>query len=95
MDLDAFETTLTALGFQPTVKRREHHRLMVCLRNCPYRDAVRQNQPAICALHKGITRGLLDVLEPRAKLTGFVPHDPEQTGCLIELRGPSMPVAAN
>ncbi|MBV8998288.1 MAG: helix-turn-helix domain-containing protein [Solirubrobacterales bacterium] len=84
---DALETSLTALGFRPQVTRREGDTLTVCLRNCPYRDAVYENQPAICALHKGITRGLLDVLEPRAKLSGFVPHDPYKAGCLIELSG--------
>ena len=89
---DALETTLTALGFQPVVTRREWDRLTVCLRNCPYRDAVRENQPAICALHKGITRGLLDVLKPRAELTKFVPHDPNQAGCVIELRHRASPV---
>ena len=93
-DPDALETTLTALGFQPTVERREGDRVTVCLGNCPYRDAVRENQPAICALHKGITRGLLDVLEPQAKLTAFVPHDPDRAGCLIELRGLHPPEAA-
>lgn len=84
---EALETTLIALGFQPTVKLREGDRLTLCLRNCPYRDAVRENQPTICTLHKGITRGLLDVLHPHAKLSGFVPHDPDEAGCLIELRG--------
>jgi hypothetical protein len=58
-----------------------------CLRNCPYRDAVRENPAAICALHKGITRGLLDVLAPQAKLIEFVPHNPDRAGCLIEVRG--------
>ena len=90
-DDDAFEVSLTALGFQPTAKAREHDGVTFCLRNCPYRDAVRENQPAICALHKGITRGLVDVLAPQAKLTGFVPNDPDQAGCLIELRGLSVP----
>jgi predicted ArsR family transcriptional regulator len=84
---NALESTLTALGFQPTIEQREADRLRVCLGNCPYRDAVRENQPAICALHRGITRGLLDVLEPKAKLTAFVPHDPNEAGCVIELRG--------
>ena len=51
------------------------------------RDAARENQPAICAPHKGITRGLLDVLAPEAKLAGFVPHDPDEAASLIELRG--------
>jgi predicted ArsR family transcriptional regulator len=86
---DAFATSLTALGFQPTVKLREGDRVTFCLGNCPYRDAVHENQPAICALHQGITRGLLDVLHPEAKLAGFVPHDPDEAGCLIELRGVS------
>jgi predicted ArsR family transcriptional regulator len=86
-DPDALETTLTALGFQPTIEQREDDRLTVCLGNCPYRDVVRENQPAICALHRGITRGLLDVLEPQAKLAAFVPRDPDEAGCVIELRG--------
>lgn len=85
-DPDAVETALAALGFQPRIKRRDRGRLTFCLGNCPYRDAVVENQPAICALHRGITRGLLDALEPEAKLAAFVPHDPDQAGCLIELR---------
>lgn len=92
-DPDAFETSLIALGFQPTITRRDADQVTVSLRNCPYRDAVHENQPAICALHEGITRGLLDVLEPHAKLTGFVPHDPDRAGCLIELRGYGKAVA--
>ena len=71
-DPDALEISLTALGFQPLVTRQKGDQLTVCLRNCPYRDAVHENQPAVCALHKGITRGLLD---------------PDRAGCLIELRG--------
>lgn len=86
-DPDALQTALTALGFQPAVKRRAGDQMTVCLGNCPFRDAVRENQPAVCALHRGITRGLLDVLEPQANLTGFVPHDPDRAGCLVELRG--------
>jgi predicted ArsR family transcriptional regulator len=84
-DAGAFEASLTALGLQPVAQPREAG-VTYCLRNCPYRDAVHENQPAICTLHKGITRGLLEVLAPEAKLTGFVPHDPDEAGCLIELR---------
>ena len=84
---EALETTLVALGFQPQVQARRDDRLTLCLRNCPYRDAVRENQPAVCTLHRGITRGLLDVLDPHAQLTDFVPRDPDKAGCLIELSG--------
>ena len=83
----ALETTLVALGFQPQIRARNDDRLTICLRNCPYRDAVRENQPVICTLHRGITRGLLDVLEPDAELAEFVPRDPDEAGCLIELSG--------
>ena len=84
---NALQSTLTALGFQPEVQLRKGDRLTVRLGNCPYRDAVRENQPVVCTLHRGITRGLLDVLDPRAKLAGFVPRDPDKAGCLIELSG--------
>jgi predicted ArsR family transcriptional regulator len=86
-DAGVLESTLTALGFQPAIARREGDRLTLRLCNCPYRDAVHENQPAICALHRGITRGLLDALEPQATLAAFEPNDPDQAGCLIELRG--------
>lgn len=83
---EALETTLIALGFQPRLQRRDDGGLTFCLGNCPYSAAVRENQPAICALHEGITRGLLDVLDPHAELTGFVPRDPDEAGCVIEVR---------
>jgi predicted ArsR family transcriptional regulator len=86
-DGEALRTAFAALGFRPTVTARTDGVVTLCLGNCPYRDAVRENQPVICALHKGITRGLLDVLEPGARLAAFVPHDPDNAGCVVELRG--------
>lgn len=84
---EAFETSLTALGFQPTVRGRDGDRTTFCLGNCPYREAVNENQSAICALHRGITHGLVEALAPGARLTAFVPHDPDEAGCTIEIRG--------
>lgn len=84
---EALERALTGLGFQPVATRHDDDRLELRLRNCPYRAAVHENQPAICALHKGITRGLLDVLHPDASLTSFVPHDPDTAGCELTLTG--------
>ncbi len=85
--LAALERALAALGFAPAADPCGD-RMTICLGNCPYRDVVRENQPAICALHEGLTKGLLDVLAPDARLASFVPHDPDQAGCLIELSGP-------
>jgi predicted ArsR family transcriptional regulator len=78
---------LVSLGFQPQRELDPAGGLTYRLCNCPYRDAVRENQAVVCTLHRGITRGLLDTIAPDTKLAGFVPRDPDTAGCLIELRG--------
>jgi len=78
---------LTVLGFAPQRERTKAGRVVFRLGNCPYRDAVRENQPVVCALHRGLTLGLLDELDPAARLTSFVPQDPNRAGCLIEVEG--------
>ena len=35
-----------------------------------------------------MTRGLLDSVDPKTKLSAFVPKDPDIAGCEITLRGP-------
>ena len=84
---EAIYATLVALGFQPErdVDRRGGLTYRLC--NCPYRDAASGNQDVVCTLHRGMTRGLLDVVGPDTKLAGFVPRDPHAAGCLIELLG--------
>jgi predicted ArsR family transcriptional regulator len=79
---------LVALGFQPRREPLVDDRLRYRLANCPYREAVRERQPLVCGLHRGITRGLLDSLDPDTELVAFVPKDPDAAGCVIELRGP-------
>jgi predicted ArsR family transcriptional regulator len=78
---------LTALGFAPQRERPETGGVVFRLGNCPYREAVGENQTVVCALHRGMTRGLLDGLAPSAKLAGFVPEDPDRAGCLIKIQG--------
>jgi predicted ArsR family transcriptional regulator len=84
---ETMHSVLAALGFQPRREVDKEGTLTYKLCNCPYRDAVRENQRVICTLHRGMTRGLLDVIAPDTKLTAFVPRDPYEAGCLIELRG--------
>jgi predicted ArsR family transcriptional regulator len=84
---ERMHATLVSLGFQPEREVDPEGQLTYRLRNCPYRDAVRENQPVVCTLHRGITRGLLATIAPETKLAGFVPRDPDTAGCLIELRG--------
>jgi predicted ArsR family transcriptional regulator len=83
--IDALQDALTALGFAP-----KHHPInggdvRYVLGNCPYRDAVAQNQPAVCTLHRGMTQGMLDRLDRRAELADFVAKDPYLAGCLIDV----------
>jgi predicted ArsR family transcriptional regulator len=78
---DAF----AALGFEPTLSEGADG-FSCCLGNCPYRDAVRENQTAVCGLHRGITAGILAQLDPSAQLVEFEPRDPESAGCVIEVR---------
>jgi predicted ArsR family transcriptional regulator len=84
---EAMGRALTALGFAPQRERRDGTRVVFKLGNCPYRAAVAENQPVICELHRGLTQGLLDELDPSAQLTRFVPEDPDRAGCLIEVAG--------
>jgi predicted ArsR family transcriptional regulator len=92
--VEGMRDVLGALGFQPTSRIDRKGTLTYTLANCPYRDAVRENQPLVCALHRGLTRGLLDEMSPRTKLAGFVPKDPYTAGCLIQLQGPLVDEAA-
>lgn len=82
---EAISDALAALGFAPRIEASPDGSLRYVLANCPYREAVAANQAVVCSLHRGITQGLLDRLDPRRRLTGFVPKDPFQAGCLIEL----------
>lgn len=91
---DGMREVLGALGFQPTSKIDRKGTLTYTLANCPYREAVREDQTVVCALHRGLTRGLLDEMSPRTKLVGFVPKDPYTAGCLIQLKGPLADEAA-
>jgi predicted ArsR family transcriptional regulator len=76
-----------ALGFQPARDSIAGDRLTYRLRNCPYREAVRESQTLVCGLHRGLTRGMLETIDPETDLIGFVAKDPDTAGCLVELRG--------
>lgn len=80
--------TLTTLGFQPERDRVPDQHVAYRLRNCPYRQAVHERQPLVCALHRGLTSGLVEAIDADHKLIGFEPRDPDLAGCLIQLSGP-------
>lgn len=76
---------LHGFGFAPAVSTPTEHRTRFTLHHCPYRDAVVENATAVCTLHRGITKGLLDRLAPTGSLAAFVPNDPDQAGCQIDV----------
>ena len=80
------QDALTALGFAPRAEPTgQEDALRYVLGNCPYRQAVAENPRVVCTLHRGITQGLLDRLQPPSSVTAFVARDPFTAGCLIEL----------
>jgi len=83
----AFEATLAALGFEPELSAGADGRLCCRLGNCPYREAVERNPEAVCGMHRGITAGLLEALDPAARLAAFEPREPDRAGCLVEVDG--------
>ncbi len=88
---EAMNDALSALGFAPARATQVSGRVRFELCNCPYREAVRENQAAICTLHRGITSGMLAALDPHARLEGFVPRNPDEAGCLIDIAVPGAP----
>jgi len=84
---ESFTQVFTALGFQPDVEVKGEGHLCCTLGNCPYRESARENPDAICTLHKGMTEGLLDELDPDGRLARFEPHDPDRAGCVVEVTG--------
>ncbi len=85
--VEGFRQTVASLGFAPAVETRDEGGFICRLENCPYRASVMENQDVVCALHKGITSGLLAELLPNTKLTRFEPHDPERAGCVVAVSG--------
>jgi len=81
--VEGFRQVVAALGFQPLLEVGEDGGFTCRLQNCPYRDSVRENADVVCALHKGVTSGLLAELAPESSLVRFEPHDPERAGCVV------------
>ena len=84
---ECMHAALASLGFQPQREPGDAGGLTYRLCNCPYREAAHERPEVVCALHRGMTRGLLDVIAPTTKLAGFAPGDPDHAGCRIEIEG--------
>ena len=83
----SFTGALAALGFQPSVEGTAEG-FTCTLGNCPYAESVRENQRVVCNIHRGLTAGMLEQLEPAAELSVFEAKDPDRAGCLIGVTAP-------
>ena len=88
--------TLAGLGFAPddvtSDAARHAGELDLRLRHCPFAAAVLAEGGAlVCALHRGLTLGVLDVAAPDAYLAGFEIKDPITAGCRVHVRGVPSP----
>ena len=83
----AFSDAMAALGFSPEMAVAGDGAATCRLMNCPYRDSVRENADVVCMLHRGITSGFLERTSSDARLEAFVPKDPDEAGCLVEMQG--------
>jgi predicted ArsR family transcriptional regulator len=85
--------TLTSLGFQPERASDDdpapEDQTTYRLRNCPYRQAVHERQALVCALHRGLTSGLVDSMDGDSEVVAFEPKDPDLAGCLVCVHGPT------
>ncbi len=79
---------LTTLGFQPEREPPAREQVSYRLRNCPYRQAVHERQTLVCALHRGLTNGLVEAMDADSSVVEFEPQDPDLAGCLIRVQGP-------
>jgi predicted ArsR family transcriptional regulator len=89
-DADALEgmrEAFAAMGFEPEFEERPGGGFCCRLGNCPYRDSAYESAEVVCGLHRGLTEGLLSVLDPEATLVSFEPHDPGRAGCVVDVAG--------
>jgi predicted ArsR family transcriptional regulator len=79
---------LSAMGFRPRALPGPPGERRYRLDNCPYRDAAAERRDTVCRLHRGLTQGLLDAIEPGAAVSAFIPEDPHRAGCAVAIREP-------
>ena len=93
---EALPAAFAGLGFAPEEVTPEPARrageMDLRLRACPFKEAVlAEGGHLICALHRGMVRGVLERVDDAAELTVFEPKDPVTAGCRILVTGLARP----
>jgi predicted ArsR family transcriptional regulator len=82
--LDALEADATRQGFSPRRVGRGR-RVELVLDVCPFADLAADVPATVCALHRGLAEGLVEVIGG-ARIETFVAKDPYRAGCRIGVR---------
>ena len=79
---------LSELGFAPRNAEDDGAMVRFRLCNCPYDEVVAGQREVVCALHRGVTRGLLDACYPGSRLALFEPRSSRDEECLLAIGKP-------
>lgn len=72
-NLAVVQEAMAAAGFEPRFRRRGPRDVEVTMRDCPSRDLVEDHRELVCAIHRGLLRGMFEGLKPPMRLTAFQP----------------------
>ena len=81
--VSALERESARHGFMPR-RVRNHGRIDLVLDRCPVADVAADDQATVCALHRGLAEGFLEVIGG-ARVTNLVVKDPYHAGCRFHL----------
>ncbi|TWG12933.1 transcriptional regulator [Actinoplanes teichomyceticus] len=87
--VEAVTTVLETLGFSPRAHAPEGGTVDVHLRTCPFLDLVSQNPDAMCGLHAGVVRGVLEQRGAQGAGTVLEPFGAPDA-CVVHLPLPSL-----
>lgn len=72
-------------GFDP--RRVEHPPLTeVRFERCPFETAAQAEPDVVCAIHRGLSEGILENAGADVEVVDLIAHDPRQAGCRLQLR---------
>ncbi len=81
-NLATLQEALAHAGFDPRFRRRERGTVEISLRDCPFRELVDEHRELVCAVHRGLLRGMLGALRPPLPMVEFAPFV-ERTVCRV------------
>lgn len=72
-NLAILQEAMANAGFDPRFRRRERGCVEITLRDCPFRELLDDHRELVCAVHRGLLRGMLAALRPPLPMVDFSP----------------------